>query len=82
MTAYSPAFLCSAGFLLLVGSVTTSATPVASASLSKAQITILYDAFGKDPTMQKDWGYAALVEYGGSESCSTPATIRKSLPRT
>lgn len=31
----------------------------------KAQITILYDAFGKDPAMQKDWGYAALVEYGG-----------------
>jgi 7,8-dihydropterin-6-yl-methyl-4-(beta-D-ribofuranosyl)aminobenzene 5'-phosphate synthase len=31
----------------------------------KAQITILYDAFGKDSAMQKDWGYAALVEYGG-----------------
>ena len=32
---------------------------------SKAQITVLYDAFGKSPAMQKDWGYAALVEYGG-----------------
>jgi hypothetical protein len=31
----------------------------------KPQITILYDAFGKDSAMQKDWGYAALVEYGG-----------------
>jgi 7,8-dihydropterin-6-yl-methyl-4-(beta-D-ribofuranosyl)aminobenzene 5'-phosphate synthase len=31
----------------------------------KEQITVLYDAFGKDPTMQKDWGYAALVEYKG-----------------
>jgi 7,8-dihydropterin-6-yl-methyl-4-(beta-D-ribofuranosyl)aminobenzene 5'-phosphate synthase len=31
----------------------------------KAQITVLYDAFGKDPAMQRDWGYAALVEYGG-----------------
>jgi 7,8-dihydropterin-6-yl-methyl-4-(beta-D-ribofuranosyl)aminobenzene 5'-phosphate synthase len=31
----------------------------------KAQITILYDAFGKVSAMQKDWGYAALVEYGG-----------------
>ena len=31
----------------------------------KAQITILYDAFGKDSAMQRDWGYAALVEYGG-----------------
>jgi 7,8-dihydropterin-6-yl-methyl-4-(beta-D-ribofuranosyl)aminobenzene 5'-phosphate synthase len=25
----------------------------------------VYDAFGKDSAMQKDWGYAALVEYGG-----------------
>ncbi|HYM77116.1 MAG TPA: MBL fold metallo-hydrolase [Candidatus Dormibacteraeota bacterium] len=65
MTAYSPALLCSAAFLLLVGGVTTSATPRASAGPSKAQITILYDAFGKDSAMQKDWGYAALVEYGG-----------------
>jgi len=38
---------------------------MASADPSKVQITILYDAFGKDSAMQKDWGYAALVEYGG-----------------
>jgi len=38
---------------------------MASANPSKAQVTILYDAFGKDPAMQKDWAYAALVEYGG-----------------
>ena len=31
----------------------------------KAQITVLYDAFGKNPNLQKDWGYAALVEYDG-----------------
>jgi 7,8-dihydropterin-6-yl-methyl-4-(beta-D-ribofuranosyl)aminobenzene 5'-phosphate synthase len=31
---------------------------------AKAQITVLYDAFGQTPGMQKDWGYAALVEYG------------------
>jgi 7,8-dihydropterin-6-yl-methyl-4-(beta-D-ribofuranosyl)aminobenzene 5'-phosphate synthase len=30
-----------------------------------ARITVLYDAFGKDTTMTKDWGYAALVEIGG-----------------
>ena len=29
------------------------------------RITILYDAFGKTTTMQKDWGYSALVELGG-----------------
>jgi 7,8-dihydropterin-6-yl-methyl-4-(beta-D-ribofuranosyl)aminobenzene 5'-phosphate synthase len=38
---------------------------MASGGSSKSQITILYDAFGKDSAMQKDWGYAALVEYGG-----------------
>jgi 7,8-dihydropterin-6-yl-methyl-4-(beta-D-ribofuranosyl)aminobenzene 5'-phosphate synthase len=38
---------------------------VASAGPAEPQITILYDAFGKDSAMQKDWGYAALVEYGG-----------------
>ena len=32
---------------------------------SPARITILYDAFGKRPGMEKDWGYAALIEYGG-----------------
>jgi hypothetical protein len=29
------------------------------------RVTILYDAFGKSPTMRKDWGYSALVEHGG-----------------
>jgi 7,8-dihydropterin-6-yl-methyl-4-(beta-D-ribofuranosyl)aminobenzene 5'-phosphate synthase len=45
--------------------VPVSATEVLQAGHDKAQVTILYDAFGKDPAMQKDWGYAALVEYGG-----------------
>lgn len=31
----------------------------------KAHITVLYDAFGNNPALQKDWGYAALIEYGG-----------------
>jgi 7,8-dihydropterin-6-yl-methyl-4-(beta-D-ribofuranosyl)aminobenzene 5'-phosphate synthase len=30
-----------------------------------AQITILYDAFGKSSTMRKDWGFSAFIEYGG-----------------
>jgi 7,8-dihydropterin-6-yl-methyl-4-(beta-D-ribofuranosyl)aminobenzene 5'-phosphate synthase len=37
---------------------------MAMAGPLKPQITILYDAFGKDSAMKKDWGYAALVEYG------------------
>jgi len=28
-------------------------------------VTILYDSFGKNPSLTKDWGFAALVEYGG-----------------
>ncbi|HTW23811.1 MAG TPA: MBL fold metallo-hydrolase [Candidatus Baltobacteraceae bacterium] len=29
------------------------------------RVTILYDAFGKNPSMIKAWGFSALVEYGG-----------------
>jgi len=39
-----------------------ASTTVDSATV---QITVLYDAFGRDSVMQKEWGYAALVEYGG-----------------
>jgi len=66
MTPYSPAVSRSAIILLLVGwAMTTPTTLLASGGPQKPQITILYDAFGKDSAMQKDWGYAALVEYGG-----------------
>jgi 7,8-dihydropterin-6-yl-methyl-4-(beta-D-ribofuranosyl)aminobenzene 5'-phosphate synthase len=30
-----------------------------------AQVTVLYDSFGKPSGMHQDWGYAALVEYDG-----------------
>ena len=32
---------------------------------SANRVTILYDAFSKSPEVTKDWGYSALVEYGG-----------------
>jgi 7,8-dihydropterin-6-yl-methyl-4-(beta-D-ribofuranosyl)aminobenzene 5'-phosphate synthase len=52
--------------LLLVGcAVTSLAVPSASSGAAKAQITILYDVFGKSSEMQEDWGYSALIEYGG-----------------
>jgi 7,8-dihydropterin-6-yl-methyl-4-(beta-D-ribofuranosyl)aminobenzene 5'-phosphate synthase len=35
------------------------------ASADKAEITVLYDAFGKPSDMRMDWGFAAFVEYGG-----------------
>ena len=52
---------------LLLAGCASPASPSASAgpTTAKAQITVLYDAFGRDPALQKDWGYAALVEVGG-----------------
>src|SRR5579864_6332118 len=47
---------------LLSSCTTTSPT---SAAAETPRITILYDAFGKDAAMTKDWGYAALVEING-----------------
>ena len=41
---------------------TTSVPSAAKTDTERAQITVLYDAFGKASAMQKDWGYAALVE--------------------
>jgi len=52
-----------AGFAGCAG--TTSPRQTASAEPPRAHITVLYDAFGKASAMQKDWGYAALIEYGG-----------------
>jgi 7,8-dihydropterin-6-yl-methyl-4-(beta-D-ribofuranosyl)aminobenzene 5'-phosphate synthase len=57
---YSAAFL-----LLMYCAATLSAAPKPPTAPTQAQITVLYDAFGKSSDMHKDWGYAALVEYGG-----------------
>jgi len=43
--------------LLFAGCVAAEETP--------NRVTILYDAFGKSPSLTKDFGFAALVEYGG-----------------
>ncbi len=32
---------------------------------ARNRATILYDAFSKSAVLQKDWGFAALIEYGG-----------------
>jgi len=52
------------GFWLLAGIMAMTAAP-AQAESQTAQITVLYDAFGKTSTMQKDWGFSAYIEYGG-----------------
>jgi 7,8-dihydropterin-6-yl-methyl-4-(beta-D-ribofuranosyl)aminobenzene 5'-phosphate synthase len=57
---------CAAFLLLIAGDVTTSPISTAAArEPAKAEITVLYDAFGKASGLQKDWGYAAFIEYGG-----------------
>ncbi len=51
--------------VLVAGLLLVSTAAAREPDPGKAQITILYDAFGKPSAMQKDWGYAAFVEYRG-----------------
>ena len=51
--------------LTLAANTATAAVAQAQAEQPKAEITVLYDAFGKSSTMKKDWGFSALIEYGG-----------------
>ena len=55
--------------LLKIAAMTVSAMAIGASPAypqsSTAQITVLYDAFGKTSTMKKDWGFSALIEYGG-----------------
>jgi 7,8-dihydropterin-6-yl-methyl-4-(beta-D-ribofuranosyl)aminobenzene 5'-phosphate synthase len=59
-----------------------STGPTATAA-EPARITVLYDAFGKDAKMTKDWGYAALVEINGKrilfDTGDDPAILAKNV---
>jgi 7,8-dihydropterin-6-yl-methyl-4-(beta-D-ribofuranosyl)aminobenzene 5'-phosphate synthase len=46
-----------ADIVLLLAGMAAAETP--------NRVTILYDSFGKSPSLTMDWGFAALVEYGG-----------------
>jgi 7,8-dihydropterin-6-yl-methyl-4-(beta-D-ribofuranosyl)aminobenzene 5'-phosphate synthase len=48
---------------MLCGLVSTAAE--ASSPPTRSRVTILYDAFGTRPGLTRDWGFSALVEYGG-----------------
>jgi 7,8-dihydropterin-6-yl-methyl-4-(beta-D-ribofuranosyl)aminobenzene 5'-phosphate synthase len=65
---------------LLSSRATTS--PI-SAAAETARITVLYDAFGKDAAMTKDWGYAVLVEIKGKrilfDTGDDPAIFAKNV---
>jgi 7,8-dihydropterin-6-yl-methyl-4-(beta-D-ribofuranosyl)aminobenzene 5'-phosphate synthase len=49
--------------------ITITAAAISTSSVcaqsGATQITVLYDAFGKTSMMKKDWGFSALIEYGG-----------------
>jgi len=62
MTQFMKLFL--AGLITVVVTM-TAVVGTAAAAGPENQITILYDAFGKDGSMQKDWGFSALVEVAG-----------------
>jgi 7,8-dihydropterin-6-yl-methyl-4-(beta-D-ribofuranosyl)aminobenzene 5'-phosphate synthase len=67
MTVRSSVLSLSVALLVFASNGKYTSAAKASADPAEVQITVLYDAFGKDSAMQKDWGYAALVEYGGKQ---------------
>jgi 7,8-dihydropterin-6-yl-methyl-4-(beta-D-ribofuranosyl)aminobenzene 5'-phosphate synthase len=67
---------------LLPSCATTTPMPTA-ATAPTGRITVLYDAFGKDAAMTKDWGYAALVEINGKrilfDTGDDPAVLARNV---
>lgn len=51
--------------LILTSCAATESRMAAAPVPPSPRITVLYEAFGRDSMMTKDWGYAALVEIGG-----------------
>jgi 7,8-dihydropterin-6-yl-methyl-4-(beta-D-ribofuranosyl)aminobenzene 5'-phosphate synthase len=53
-------------FAAALASIAALVVPTGMAAAEpNSQITILYDAFGADAAMKKDWGFSALVEIAG-----------------
>ena len=50
-------------YLLLA--IALLSTAAGAQELVPQRVTVLYDAFGAASDLQKDWGFSALVEYGG-----------------
>jgi 7,8-dihydropterin-6-yl-methyl-4-(beta-D-ribofuranosyl)aminobenzene 5'-phosphate synthase len=52
--------------LLLIAAIVTLVSTLPVAAQQPQRVTVLYDAFGASQTeLEMDWGFAALVEYGG-----------------
>ena len=77
------ALTAAVGSIWLLSSCTTTQSPPLSTAATPARITVLYDAFGKDAAMTKDWGYAALVEINGKrilfDTGGDPAIFAKNV---
>jgi hypothetical protein len=67
------AFAIACGLILL---------PAQAGAQQPARVTILYDAFGPASALQKDWGFAALIQYADVGSSSILATMRRSSRAT
>jgi 7,8-dihydropterin-6-yl-methyl-4-(beta-D-ribofuranosyl)aminobenzene 5'-phosphate synthase len=50
---------------ILFGLMIASACLASVTAQAETRITILYDAFGNDRAMKKDWGFSALIEVAG-----------------
>jgi 7,8-dihydropterin-6-yl-methyl-4-(beta-D-ribofuranosyl)aminobenzene 5'-phosphate synthase len=61
---FTSSCLLAASTYALSAQAAMDGSPKASEA-SKAEITVLYDAFGKPSAMKKDWGFSALIEYRG-----------------
>jgi 7,8-dihydropterin-6-yl-methyl-4-(beta-D-ribofuranosyl)aminobenzene 5'-phosphate synthase len=57
--------LLSKSLFLILALSFFSPTARASPAPTSKRVTILYDAFGNRRGLTRDWGFAALVEYGG-----------------
>ncbi len=57
--------ICASATGGLVAGGLAASTPPVHAQSNPAQITIIYDAFGKASNLKQDWGFAALIEYDG-----------------
>lgn len=51
--------------LLIAVAVIATSSVQTTPSQAAQRVTFLYDAFGPASSLERDWGFAALIEYGG-----------------
>src|SRR5215469_7206600 len=82
-TASLSVLTAAVGSIWLLSGWATARATAPTTPAAPARITVLYDAFGKDAAMTKDWGYAALVEINGKrilfDTGDDPAIFAKNV---